>query len=226
MPLSKEQQAVASIVLGASQGRLALAGGAALIFHGVTDRMTKDLDTFAGDHSTSIPEVSAAVVQSLKASGYMIDDRTPEGAEEHIRKLFVSKPSKKVGRPPETVQVDIGKDFHSSPPVGTRLGPTLNLLDLAANKLLAARDRVAPRDADDIARLAVRFEFSEMFSQACSKEPDPLPRELWAEGFRRVAEEDPDFFPDPASAPEVKEYMRGLADHLDTGAPVPQSPYV
>lgn len=225
MPLSREQQSIATIVLGSSQGQLSLAGGAALIYHRITDRATKDLDAFAHDVHTDIAACSQRAISSLQAAGYQIDDRTPPGAESYIRKLSVSRPSSGRGRPKESVQLDIGMDHRCLPAIGTPLGPVLDPRDLGANKLLAARDRVAPRDADDIARLTARFNFAELYELAQRKEPQPLSAPYWAAGFRRVAAEDAEFYPNPTTARQVKAFMRELAAHVERGTPVPRSPY-
>ena len=46
MPLSAEQERAAVILLSAGAGQISLAGGSALIAHGLIDRQTNDLDAF------------------------------------------------------------------------------------------------------------------------------------------------------------------------------------
>jgi hypothetical protein len=52
VPLSETQRRVATLVLSLPEAEgFALAGGAALILHGVTDRDTRDLDCFVPPRS-------------------------------------------------------------------------------------------------------------------------------------------------------------------------------
>jgi hypothetical protein len=78
MPLNDLQQQVASVVLqAAKQHGFALAGGCALIVHGVVDRRTEDVDLFT-DRAGGVEAAVAAVEASLEAAGFQVgrEDKT------------------------------------------------------------------------------------------------------------------------------------------------------
>ena len=113
-----------------------------------------------------------------------------------------------------------------SRPCRSRFGPILDPYELGANKILATYDRVRPRDADDIARLVTKLDYTRMLSVADGKMVDRLDREQLAEAFDMFARVDASEFPYPDNAAAVKEFMRSLAESARGRTRLPTlSPY-
>ncbi|HXP55705.1 MAG TPA: nucleotidyl transferase AbiEii/AbiGii toxin family protein, partial [Streptosporangiaceae bacterium] len=70
MPISGLQREVATIALRvAARYGFALAGGNALMLHGVIDRPTEDVDLFS-DQETGVSAAADAVEAALRAAGF------------------------------------------------------------------------------------------------------------------------------------------------------------
>src|SRR5580693_10120957 len=73
MPIDKLQREVAAIALrAAARHGFALAGGNALIAHGLIDRPTEDVDLFS-DQETGVAAAADAVETALRAAGFVAD---------------------------------------------------------------------------------------------------------------------------------------------------------
>lgn len=68
-------------------------------------------------------------------------------------------------------EVDLGIDYRALGVVRTRYGPTLELLELGANKVLAIFSRAEPRDFVDLAELTKRFPLVDLIALAADKDP-------------------------------------------------------
>lgn len=214
MPLSREQELAATISLAAGAGELSLAGGSALIAHGLIDRTTKDVDLFTRSPRVDIDQLAARVTSALQAADYEVRDLSISA----MRRLHVSRQRRgPVGRRPDDVQVEIGLDYQALPSVPSRLGPVLDPHELAANKILAIYDRNRARDADDLARLIPVLGWDRMFEVANLKQVEPLDPALLAESLRRFRLIRDTEFPFPEHAPGVKEYLAQLADCVENG---------
>lgn len=135
MPLSAAQERVALILLSAGAGQLALAGGSALIAHGLIDRMTRDLDAFTAAEGYDLIELARRAENALVAAGYSVSDDTRVPA---VQRLLVQRFSRSTrGRPASVVQVELCRDDIALPSVPSPLGPLLDPLELGANKILA-----------------------------------------------------------------------------------------
>ncbi|MCO4256447.1 nucleotidyl transferase AbiEii/AbiGii toxin family protein [Pseudarthrobacter cellobiosi] len=112
-----------------------LAGGQALIEHGITQRPSEDIDLFAL-HRRHTPVSFAASVQkmtdALQDSGYTVE----------ITRQYDEFASVTVGHDEEAVVIDLGLDWWENSPAIIDIGPILSLKDSVASKLLAvyARD--------------------------------------------------------------------------------------
>src|SRR5260370_13980474 len=79
MPIDTLQREVAAIALRtAAQHGFALAGGNALIAHGVVDRPTDDVDLFS-DQEAGVPAATDAVEAALREAGFRADRRDGAG---------------------------------------------------------------------------------------------------------------------------------------------------
>lgn len=163
MPLSALQERVAAVVtaLPESDG-FVLAGGAAMAAHGVLDRTTRDLDYFGGpDQAAAVGGLADAVEQALTAQGVTVT---------RIREwdTFVRL---RVEGADDECEVDIGIDYRALGVTSTQYGPTLELPELSANKVLAIFARTEPRDFVDLAELTQRIPFAESIALATEKDP-------------------------------------------------------
>ena len=73
MTLSKGQEHAAIILLSAGADNISVAGGAALIVHGLVDRPTQDLDAFSRPDG-NVLEIAASVTPAFIAAGYLVED--------------------------------------------------------------------------------------------------------------------------------------------------------
>lgn len=170
MTLSKGQEHAAIILLSAGAGSISLAGGAALIVHGLVDRPTQDLDAFSRPDG-NVLEIAASVTSAFIAAGYLVEDISEAN---ELRTFMASRQGRGTfGRPSRPVKVQIGRDFQLLDSVPSPVGQTLDPLELAANKVLTVYDRPRARDADDIARLVPRFGLRKMLDVADRKQVEP-----------------------------------------------------
>lgn len=145
MAIDAFQSEVARIALEAAGGHgFALAGGNALVAHGIVARETKDVDLFS-DEAGGPGAVTAAVRAALEAAGYqVIVTRPPELNQGEFSQMVVS-------RGDDSMQLDMARDWRKWPPVQLRVGPVLHLDDAVGSKVSALVGRRAPRDFIDVA---------------------------------------------------------------------------
>ena len=75
MPISELQREVATIALrAAARNGFALAGGNALIAHGIIDRPTDDVDLFSNEE-TGVAAAADAVESALVEAGFLAERR-------------------------------------------------------------------------------------------------------------------------------------------------------
>jgi Nucleotidyl transferase AbiEii toxin, Type IV TA system len=136
MPIDELQREVAAIALrAAARHGFALAGGNALIAHGIIDRPTEDVDLFS-DQEAGVAAASQAVQDALRAAGFQAErrDRTDglgdvfEGMGEGLAEWLVTAPG---GRQTVLQMAHFGR---SHGPVTMDVGPVLDLEDLAGWK--------------------------------------------------------------------------------------------
>lgn len=151
----------------------ALAGGAALIVHGVVARSTRDLDLFAS-HDEAVDRLLPVLETALVAERLTVD-------VEHSGPGFARL---SVGDGIEVTTVDLGHDFRLLPPVRTNLGPVVSEEELAADKTLALFSRAEERDFVDVHELASRFGFDRLCELASAKDPG-FSRERLSEALGR-----------------------------------------
>ena len=149
-PLTDLQRAVLELffALPESDG-FVLAGGAALVATGLSERPTQDVDLFGSDLTSGVTAAADALEIACAELGWPTE-RIRDTAT--FRRLVVR-------RTPDELLVDLAID---SPPLGpptiTAVGPTFAPEELAARKLLALFDRAAARDFVDLHALSEHFE--------------------------------------------------------------------
>lgn len=134
-----------------------LAGGAALVASGLSERPTKDVDLFGSDLAVGVRGAADAFEAACLRRSWTVD-RIQDSPT--FRRLVVRTVH-------EELLVDLAVD---SPPIGaptiTAFGPTYPPEELAARKLLALFDRAAARDFVDLHSLSTRFDLARLVSVA------------------------------------------------------------
>ena len=160
MPLSDLQRRCATIILQLPEAAgFALAGGAALLVHEVTDRGTNDIDCF-GPSVAAVDALAPAAIAALTAAGLDVEVVVMASG---FAKLVVVGDS-------DRTQVDLGFDPATNAAVLTSVGPVRSLADLAGDKLLALFARAASRDFLDVSALLEHFSRDEMLRLAVAKD--------------------------------------------------------
>jgi len=173
MPIDELQREVAAIALGAAARHgFALAGGNALIAHGIIDRPTEDVDLFS-DQEAGVAAAAQAVQDALREAGFQAErrDRTDglgdvfEGMGEGLAEWLVTAPG---GRQTVLQMAHFGR---SRGPVIMDVGPVLDLEDLAGWKVCALAGRVEPRDYVDTAAALQHYSVAELIRLAKRLDP-------------------------------------------------------
>ena len=173
MPIDELQREVAAIALGAAARHgFALAGGNALIAHGIIDRPTEDVDLFS-DQEAGVAAAAQGVQDALREAGFQAErrDRTDglgdvfEGMEEGLAEWLVTAPG---GRQTVLQMAHFGR---SRGPVIMDVGPVLDLEDLAGWKVCALAGRVEPRDYVDTAAALQHYSVAEVIRLAKRLDP-------------------------------------------------------
>jgi hypothetical protein len=168
--------------LSESEG-FVLAGGAALVATGLTDRPTQDVDLFGSDVATGIVAAADALEAACAGRGWTTE-RIRDTAT--FRRLVIH-------RSRDELLVDLAID---SPPLGvpivTGVGPTYPPEELAARKVLALFDRAEARDFVDVHALSERFDLNQILNLASRLDSGFTPT-LFAEmvaSHRRFSDDD------------------------------------
>lgn len=150
-----------------------LAGGAALIVHGLVERPTQDLDFFTSQHGGNIIAAAEAFEDAARQRNW-VTHRVRESAS-FIRISIIGR---------ENLAIDFAID--SAPersPVISIIGPTFEPEELAGRKLVALFDRAEARDFTDVYILAQRYGKEKLLRRA--KEIDQgFDKKILAEMFQ------------------------------------------
>jgi hypothetical protein len=168
MPISGLQREVATIALRvAARYGFALAGGNALMAHGVIDRPTEDVDLFS-DQETGVAAAADAVEAALRAAGFTaerqdeLDDLGDvfEGMGEGLAEWLITSPEG------QQTMLQMAYFDRVRGPVTMDVGPVLDIEDLAGWKTVALVTRVEPRDYVDIAAALDHYTISQLIGLA------------------------------------------------------------
>ena len=158
--LTSLQQRVRSIIAGLPEAdTVALAGGGALIVHGIVDRATTDLDFFSPTE-VDVRVFAEATCSALEQEGLGVG--MERSSPEFVRLLV------KEGN--DELTIDIGISGRAFAPVHTARGRVLAPEDLAGDKLLALFGRAEPRDFIDVYALTARFDVTDLYGFAADKD--------------------------------------------------------
>ena len=164
------QQEVRRILAGLAEcEEFALAGGAALIVSGISDRPTNDLDFFA-PYPQTVDALLGAAQKAFEDARLRVE-RLAEGAT--FARL-------RVERGHESTLVDLASDARMLPARSTETGLVLAEAELAADKVLALAGRRETRDFVDFQGLLGRFGIDQLCKFAAEKDLGFAPGQLEA----------------------------------------------
>ncbi len=173
MPISKLQREVAAIALRAAAGHgFALAGGNALIAHGIIDRLTDDVDLFS-DQEAAVAAVAEVVEGALREAGFQAGRRDQTGGlgdvfggmDEAFAEWIITAPGG------QQTMLQMAYFDRSHGPVTMDVGPVLDLEDLAGWKVCALASRIEPRDYLDTAAALRHYSVDQLIGFARRLEP-------------------------------------------------------
>lgn len=160
MAVDEFQADIARIALSAAGHGFALAGGNALVAHGLVERPTEDVDLFSPE-PRGAAAVSGPVQSALAEAGFEVV--LVEQSDEFVR-LEVTKSDR-------VALLDLARDWRQHPPVVMSLGPVLHVEDAVGSKAAALVGRGLPRDYVDVAAALARFGRTAVVSLAFRRDP-------------------------------------------------------
>jgi Nucleotidyl transferase AbiEii toxin, Type IV TA system len=187
MPLDGLQREVAAIALrAAARHGFALAGGNALIAHGIIDRPTDDVDLFS-DQEAGVAAAAQAVEDALREAGFQADRRDMTGGLEELFEGMGEGLAEWIITAPDGEQTMLQMAYfdRSHGPVTMDVGPVLDLEDLAGWKTIALLNRAEPRDYADLAAAMEHYTIDQLMSFATRLDPG-LDRRDFAEARRHL----------------------------------------
>jgi hypothetical protein len=158
VPVSDLHREVAAVALrAAARHGFALAGGNALIAHGIIDRPTEDVDLFT-DREHGVAAAADAVEAALRAAGYMAErqDKTAwlaeafEGMGDGLAEWIITAPGG------QEMMLQMAYFDRGRQPVLMEFGPVLDLDDVLGGKVAALASRADERDYIDVAAALAR----------------------------------------------------------------------
>jgi len=173
MPINELQREVAIIALrAAARNGFALAGGNALIAHGIIDRPTDDVDLFS-DQETGVAAAADAVESALAEAGFLAERRDRpggledvfEGMSEGLAEWIITAPGG------QQTMLQMAYFDRARGPVTMDVGPVLDLEDVAAGKAVALVSRAEPRDYVDTAAALERYTVDQLINMAKRLDP-------------------------------------------------------
>jgi hypothetical protein len=173
MPIDALQREVATIALRtAARHGFALAGGNALIAHGIIDRPTDDVDLFS-DRETAVTDAAEAVEDALRQAGFEAERRDQTGGLEDIFSGMGEGLAEWIITAPGGQQTMLQMAYfdRTRGPVTMDVGPVLDLEDLAGSKVCALASRVEPRDYIDTAAALQRYSVGQLIGFARRMDP-------------------------------------------------------
>jgi hypothetical protein len=173
MPVSGFHAEVAAIALRAAAPHgFALAGGNALIAHGISDRPTLDVDVFS-DEEGGVEAAAGVVEAALRSAGLRAERRDDaadladifSGMGEGLAEWIVTSPGG------EQMMLQMAYFDRTRSPVLMDVGPVLDLQDVVGGKVCALASREEPRDYVDTAAALDRYSISQMIGFARRLDP-------------------------------------------------------
>jgi hypothetical protein len=195
MPVSEFHRQVAAIALAAA-GRhgFALAGGNALMAHGIIDRPTEDVDLFT-DQETGVEAAADEVEVRLRDASFEAErqDGTAglgdifPGMDQGLAEWIVTAPGG------EQMMLQMAYFDRTRGPVAMDIGPVLDLEDVLGGKVCALASRAVERDYLDTAAALERYSVDQLIAFARRLDPG-LTSQDFADAGRRLDHMDDEAF--------------------------------
>jgi hypothetical protein len=173
MTLDPIQADVARIALAAAGHDFALAGGNALIAHGLLSRPTADVDLFS-PLAAGAAHVADQVRGALTDAGYHVELVAGlSNGQVDFARFHVT-------RDDTTVLLDLARDWRGDPPAQLSIGPVLSLDDAVASKVAAMLGRALPRDYIDVGATLQTYTREQLITLALARDPGLRPEDVTA----------------------------------------------
>ena len=173
MPIDQLQREVATVALrAAARHGFALAGGNALIAHGIVDRPTDDVNLFSNQEA-GVTAATEVVQTALRAAGFRADRRDSDGGLADVFYGMADGMAEWIVTAPggQQTMLQLAYFDRSHRPVTMDVGPVLALEDLAGSKVCALASRVEPRDYIDTAAAMRRYPVDQLIGFAKRLDP-------------------------------------------------------
>lgn len=209
--LSQFQEDVARSFLAAdSEKYFALAGGGALLVHGISARPTQDLDFFT-EHPSYAIEFGFNSLLNLASERNWEIEIINSSSSSSFRRVVINAQ--------ERLVVDLAIDSALIlDPVDTQIGRAIDPQELAGRKILALYDRAAARDFVDVYALAQHFEIENMVSMAFRLD-NGFEISVLAEMLSTLNRfEDRDIPAEPFSVPEIRHFFAAWSSRIQAGS--------
>jgi hypothetical protein len=203
---------VVATVMAALEGHgFALAGGNALLAHGISRRPTRDVNLFT-DQDGAVTAVAGAVESALRAAGFHTE-RIDTFAEllDEWPEMTDYRAEWTVARGGQQVMLQIATGDRVRPPVVLDVGPVLDVLDVLASKVCALASRAEARDYIDVAAALRRYRPEELISLAWSMEPGYTHEDFTSIGPALEYLDDQEFAPYGLTPAEITDLRRRFA---------------
>jgi Nucleotidyl transferase AbiEii toxin, Type IV TA system len=195
MPVSEFHRQVAVIALAAA-GRhgFALAGGNALMAHGIIDRPTEDVDLFT-DQETGVEAAADEVEVSLRQACFEAERQDQTGGladifpemDQGLAEWIVTAPGG------EQMMLQMAYFDRTRGPVTMDIGPVLDLEDVLGGKVCALASRAVERDYLDTAAALEHYSADQLITFAKRLDPG-LTRQDFTDAGRRLDRMDDEAF--------------------------------
>jgi nucleotidyltransferase AbiEii toxin of type IV toxin-antitoxin system len=186
MPVRGLHRAVAAIALRAAAPHgFALAGGNALMAHGIIDRPTQDVDVFS-DEQGAVEAAADAVQGALLGAGFEAERRDDTdglaevfyGMGEGLAEWMVTGPDG------EQMMLQLAYFDRARNPVIMDVGPVLDLEDVVGGKVCALASRAEPRDYVDTSAVLGHYTIDQVIGFARRLDPGLTDRDFADAGQR------------------------------------------
>ena len=195
MPVTEFHRQVAAIALAAA-GRhgFALAGGNALMVHGIIDRPTEDVDLFT-DQERGVEAAADEVEVRLRGAFFEAErqDQTAglgdifPGMDQGLAEWIITAPGG------EQMMLQMAYFDRTRGPVTMDIGPVLDLEDVLGGKVCALASRAVERDYLDTAAALERYSADQLIGFARRLDPG-LTSQDFADAGRRLDHMDDEAF--------------------------------
>lgn len=177
---------VARIALAAAGGHgFALAGGQALIAHGLINRPTEDIDLFT-DEVGGVRAAVEPVVAALSRAGLDVREvRETSELGEVFDGFDLDMIEFEVARDDQIVRLELVYFGRARRPVIMDIGPVLHIEDVIGTKVAALATRAYPRDFIDVAAALTRYNREQLMDLGRRADP-AVTEDEFAAAMRRL----------------------------------------